>query len=138
MFSTPLRPEIVEDKATKDVKGLMEISEAVGVVREEIGGVVFVLQGDFSNKRERPGDLDNSVGFSIRPRCVRKLSRRFELLGNREGSVAGSLRRPNCIPCITGGRPMILSHEPTGRPWLRVNEMRVLAFLGWALCHILA
>ncbi len=33
---------------------------------------------------------------------------------------------------------MSLSQEPTGRPWLSVNQMRVLAFLGRALCHILA
>ncbi len=43
------------------------ISEAAGVVHEETGGVVFVFEGDFSNKRERLGDLEASVGIPFGP-----------------------------------------------------------------------
>jgi hypothetical protein len=54
---------MVEDKAAENVERLAGVNEAAGVVRKEAGGVVFVFQGDFTNKRERPGDLENSVGF---------------------------------------------------------------------------
>ncbi len=33
---------------------------------------------------------------------------------------------------------MSWSQKSTGRPWLKVSQMRVLTFLGRALCHILA
>ncbi len=67
VFSTSFRPEMVKDEATEDVEGLAGVSEAASVIREEAGGVVFVFQGDFTEKHERPGGREVSVGFPFGP-----------------------------------------------------------------------
>ncbi len=67
MFPTSFRPEIVQDEASQDVEGLAGVGEASGVVREEVGGVVFELRGDLSQKDERPGRHEVSMSFPLDP-----------------------------------------------------------------------
>ncbi len=60
-------PEVVEEKATKDVQGLSRVGETAGVVREELGGVVFLFGGGLPKKDEWPGDGDVLRRFPFSP-----------------------------------------------------------------------
>jgi hypothetical protein len=54
--STPLRPDLVEEKATEDIQGLSGVGEVAGVIREKPEGVIFTFGGGLPEKDERPGD----------------------------------------------------------------------------------
>jgi hypothetical protein len=48
----------VEDKAAKDVKQLSDIREASYMVPLDLGGVIFSLEGSFTQHDEWPGETD--------------------------------------------------------------------------------
>ncbi len=49
---TPLRPEVVEEKATKDIQGFSGVGEATDVIREKPKGAVFTFGGGLPEKDE--------------------------------------------------------------------------------------
>jgi len=61
VFPTSFRPEVVKNKATKDIQWLPGVSEAPNVVGKEPGRVVVVLDGRFAKENKGPGDR-NVVG----------------------------------------------------------------------------
>ncbi len=105
VFSTSFRPEMVENEASKDVEGLLRVSETAGVVREKSGGGHLRLPRRLRLEARKARWARGCGRFSIRPKCARRLSRLFEPWYNREGNAAGSLRRPSYTPCIEGGDP---------------------------------
>jgi len=63
VISTLLRPEVVNQEALKDVEGLAAVSEAARVIAVEVRGVVVLFEDGFSEKDERPGDVE-AIGCS--------------------------------------------------------------------------
>jgi len=61
---------VVENKTTEDVQRLSEVGEAVGVVREEAGGVVLALQDSFAEEHERPGGREAMGRFPFVPNSL--------------------------------------------------------------------
>jgi len=56
MLAASLEPEVVEEKASEDVKRLSFVREAAGVVALEVRGVVFLFKDSFPQKDVKPGD----------------------------------------------------------------------------------
>ncbi|CAK9208700.1 unnamed protein product [Sphagnum troendelagicum] len=66
----PFGPEVIEDKATKDVEWLSEVGEIAGVVHEKPERVVLVLHGSFTEKRKWPGESETSGCFPFVPNSL--------------------------------------------------------------------
>jgi hypothetical protein len=58
MFSASLRPKEVEDEATKDVKRLSNIGEALDMVSLDPWGVIFSIEDGFTQHDKQPGKSD--------------------------------------------------------------------------------
>jgi hypothetical protein len=58
VFATSLGPEVVEQEASKDVKGLAAISEAARMIAVEVWGVVIRFGDGFPQEDEGPGDAE--------------------------------------------------------------------------------
>ncbi len=56
--ATSLRPEVVNQEALEDVKGLAVISEAACVITVEVRGVVVLFKDGFPEEKEGPGDVE--------------------------------------------------------------------------------
>jgi hypothetical protein len=70
VFSTPFRPEVIKNEATKDVEGLLGVGEAVNVVREKSGGVVFEFYGGFTEEHKRPKGREVAVDIPFVPNAL--------------------------------------------------------------------
>ncbi|CAK9197193.1 unnamed protein product [Sphagnum troendelagicum] len=103
VHSASFRPEVIENEATEDVQWLPGVGEAAGVIREESWGIIFVLHGGFTEENKRP--IECEVAGSIRPRFVRKLSKRAEPCGIREDNVEDIPRHLRYTLCIGEGSP---------------------------------
>jgi hypothetical protein len=75
VFSTPFRPQMVQNEAPEYVERLPNVREASGVVREEARGVIFELRGSFAKERKRPGDLQIAMGFPCAPYALESVPR---------------------------------------------------------------
>jgi len=58
MLAASLRPEIIEQKAPKDVKGLTAVSETARVVAVKVWGVVIFFEDGFPKEDEGPSDVE--------------------------------------------------------------------------------
>jgi hypothetical protein len=56
MLATSFGPEVVEEKASENVKRLSFVGEAARVVLLKVRGVVFLFNDGFPEKDEGPGD----------------------------------------------------------------------------------
>ncbi len=56
MLAASFGPEVVEEKASEDVKRLPPVGEAARVVTLKVQGVVFLFKDDFPEKDEGPSD----------------------------------------------------------------------------------
>jgi hypothetical protein len=63
VFATSLGPEVVEQEASEDVKGLAAVSEAARMIAVEVRGVVIRFEDGFPQEDEGPGDVE-AVGSS--------------------------------------------------------------------------
>jgi hypothetical protein len=63
VIATSLRPEVVNQEAPKDVKGLAAVGEAARVIAMEVRGVVIFFEDGFSEEDEGPGDVE-AIGRS--------------------------------------------------------------------------
>jgi hypothetical protein len=63
VIATSLRPEVVNQEAFEDVEGLAAVSEAARVIAVEVRGVVVLFEDGFSEKDERPNDVE-AIGRS--------------------------------------------------------------------------
>ncbi|CAM6004363.1 unnamed protein product [Sphagnum balticum] len=63
VITTSLRPEVVNQEAPEDVEGLAAVGEAARVIAMEVQGVVVLFENGFSEKDERPGDVE-AIGRS--------------------------------------------------------------------------
>jgi len=102
VFATSLGPEIVEQEALEDVKGLAPIGEAACVVAMEVRGVIFFLKDGLPKEDKRPGDVE-AVG---RPPFVPNAEESFPSMLSRGAfheAVLGELREP-LVTALVGGR----------------------------------
>jgi hypothetical protein len=58
VFATSLGPEVVEQEAPEDVKGLASIGEAACMVVVKVRGVVFFFEDGLPKENEGPGDVE--------------------------------------------------------------------------------
>jgi hypothetical protein len=98
MLAASFGPEVVEEKASEDVKQLSSTREAADVVALEVRGVVFLFEDIFPQKDERPGD------------------------GEAVGRLPNIPSAMENIPCFLGGRAI---HEAMLG---RLREVLVTAF----------
>jgi hypothetical protein len=56
MLAASFGPEVVEEKASEDVKRLSPTRESARVVSLKVRGVVFLFEDSFPEKDEGPGD----------------------------------------------------------------------------------
>jgi len=56
MLAASFEPKVVEEKASKNVERLTSVRETARVVPLKARGIVFLLEGSFSEEDERPGD----------------------------------------------------------------------------------
>jgi len=70
VFSTSLRPEMIENEATEDVERLSRVHESTDVVRQKAGGVFFEFQDGFSKEHKRPGGCEVAISFPIVPNTL--------------------------------------------------------------------
>jgi hypothetical protein len=63
VIAASLRPEVVNQEAPEDVKGLAAVGEAARVIAVEVRGVVVLFKDGFSKEDERPGDVE-AIGRS--------------------------------------------------------------------------
>ncbi len=120
VLSAPFGLEVIEDKTTEDVQRLFEVGEAVGVVCEKLGRVIFMLHGSFSENHKRPGGGESSGCFPFVPNSLVGAPRALGH-GALEKAMLGGFLDARITDFALGGIPMSWSHVPTGRPWLRVN-----------------
>jgi hypothetical protein len=98
VIATSLRPEVVNQEAPEDVKGLAAVGEAACVIAVEVRGVVILFEDGFSEKDEGPGDVEaiwrspfvpNSVeGF---PSLLSQSAIHETVLGRLRGSLVAAL-----------------------------------------------
>jgi hypothetical protein len=98
VIATSLRPEVVNQEAPEDVEGLAAVSEAARVIAVEVRGVVVLFEDGFSEKDERPSDVEaigrspfvpNSVkGF---PSMLSQSAIHETMLGGLRGSLVIAL-----------------------------------------------
>jgi hypothetical protein len=137
VLTTPLGPKVVQNEGSEDVERLPEVGEAANVVGVESRRVVFAFDGGLIKQSEGPIDGDAFGSFPFLPNSSKRTPGALHGRAIQEAVLRG-LRSPN-IASVAGGRdPHHCSQVPIGRPWLRVNQIRVPTFLGRALCQILA
>jgi len=89
MFATSFGPEVVEQKAPEDVKGLSPICEAARVIAMKVWGVIFLFKYGFPKKNEGPGDV-GAVG-------------RLPFAPNTKEGIPGLLNRDAFHETVLGG-----------------------------------
>jgi hypothetical protein len=129
--------EMEEDEASEDVERLFEVSEATRVIGEESRGIVLAFPDGFAEEHERPGESE--IGGRLPSfQTFRYASHARWAIAQSSKQCRGDSSDPASQILHWGGSPMTYNHVPTGRPLLRVSQMRVPTFLGRALCQILA
>jgi hypothetical protein len=98
VFATSLRPEVVNQEAPEDVKGLAAVGEAARVIAVEVRGVVVLFEDGLSEKDERPGDVEairrspfvpnSAEGF---PGLLSRSAIHETVLGGLRGSLVAAL-----------------------------------------------
>jgi len=58
VLAASLGPEVVEQEAPEDIKGLTTVSETTRVVAVEVRGVVILFEDDFPKEDKGPGDVE--------------------------------------------------------------------------------
>jgi len=58
VFAASLGPEIIEQEALEDVKGLTVVGEAARVIAVKVRGVIILFEDSFPKEDEGPGDVE--------------------------------------------------------------------------------
>ncbi|CAK9869248.1 unnamed protein product [Sphagnum jensenii] len=102
MLAASLGPEVVEQEAPEDVKGLMSVGETARMVAVEVCRVIDLFENGLSEEDKRPGDLEAVWCPPIVPypeECILSLLGRGAL---HEAMLGGF--RESLITALAGGR----------------------------------
>jgi len=93
-----VKPEVVNQEAPEDVEGLATVGEAARVIAVEVWGVVVLFEDGFTEKDERPGDVEAIgrspfVPYSVKgfPSLLSRSAIHKTVLGGLRGSLVTAL-----------------------------------------------
>jgi len=99
MLAASFRPEVVEEKASENVKRLSHVRETARVVSLEVWGVVFLFEDNFPEKDEGPGDGEMVGRLPFLPRATESIPS----YGQKKGRESNW--QFNSRPLKVGNRP---------------------------------
>ncbi len=134
---TSLSPEMVQYEVPEDVQRLSQVSESASVVGKLSWGVFVALRGSLP-RRAIGQVISRSSGVFHFFQIFLQAFQASCAMGHssRQCREDSSVLQSQILHW--GEIPISCGHVPTGRPWLKVSQMRVPTFLGRALCQILA
>jgi hypothetical protein len=137
MLAASFGPEVVEEKASENVKRLPPVRKTARVVSLKVRGVVFLFEDSFPEKDEGLGDGEAVGRLPFIPSATEGIP---GLLGRGalHEAVLGRLRETLVTTFAGGLEPHGLEPRAHREPSVEGQPMRAPTLRGRALCQILA